>query len=81
MIVSVDIPHDIYNRASAIARSQELSVADVIATACVEHVRNWDRLASRAKQGDRERFLEVLAKVPDAEPDERDRFGSPICGA
>ena len=34
-----------------------------------------ERLTSRAGQGDRARFLEVLAKVPDVEPEERDRFG------
>lgn len=74
MIVSVEIPKDIYDRASEIARSQRLSVADVFATACAEHIVAWERLESRAKRGDRAKLLEVLAKVPEVEPDERDRF-------
>ena len=74
MIVNVEVPKDIYDRVSEIARSQSISVADVFATACAEHVAAWERLESRAKRGDRTKFLEVLAKVPDVEPDDRDRF-------
>ncbi|MBL8228521.1 MAG: hypothetical protein JNL98_08590 [Bryobacterales bacterium] len=74
MIVNVEVPQDLYDRASEIARSQSISVADVFATACFEHVAAWERLKNRAHRGDRTRFLEVLAKVPDVEPDERDRF-------
>lgn len=74
MIVNVEVSPDIYDRASEIARSQRISVADVFAAACVEHVAAWDRLEARAKRGDRAKFLEVLARVPDVEPDERDRF-------
>ena len=77
MIVNVEIPKEIYDGASEIARSQKISVAEVFAAACAEHVTAWERLASRARQGDRAKFLEVLAKVPDVEPDERDRFGNP----
>ncbi len=74
MIVSVEVPKDLYDRASEIARAQNISVADVFATACAEHIAAWERLARRAQRGDRARFLEVLAKVPDVEPDERDRL-------
>ena len=74
MIVNVEVPEDIYDRASEIARSQRISVADVFATACAEHIAAWERLERRAQRGDRTKFLEVLAKVPDVEPDERDRF-------
>ncbi len=75
MIVSVDVPNEVYDRAAEIARSQRMSVADVLAAACAEHVSAWERLESRARRGDRQRFLDVLAKVPDAEPDDQDRFG------
>lgn len=74
MIVNLDIPNDIYDRASEIAQAQHLSVADVLATACSEHVAAWERLELRARCGDRERFEAVLAKVPDVEPSELDRF-------
>jgi predicted transcriptional regulator len=75
MIVSVEISKDLYDKASEIARSQRMSVADVFAAACAEHVAAWERLEARAKRGDRAKFLEVLAKVPDVEPEEQDRFG------
>ncbi len=74
MIVNVEVPVDLYDKATEIARSQSISVADVFATACFEHIAAWERLESRAKRGDRTKFLEVLAKVPDVEPDEQDRF-------
>ena len=74
MIVSVEVPKEIYDRASEIARLQKISVADVFTTACAEHVGAWERLQRRAQGVDRARFLEVLAKVPDVEPAEHDRF-------
>lgn len=74
MIVNVEAPKDLYDKATEIARSQSMTVADVFATACFEHIAAWERLESRAKRGDRAKFLEVLARVPDVEPDERDQF-------
>ena len=74
MIVNLEIPSEVYDRASEIARSQQMSVTDVLAAACAEHVASWERLEARAKRGDRARFLEVLAKVPDVEPEELDRL-------
>jgi hypothetical protein len=74
VIVSVEVPKEIYERASEIARSQSISVSDVFATACAEHIEAWERLERRAQRGDRAKFFDVLAKVPDIEPEERDRF-------
>ena len=74
MIVNVEVTQDIYDRAFEIARSQSLSVADVFATACAEHIAAWEGLKIRAQRGDRAKFLEVLAKVPDVEPEKGDRF-------
>jgi len=36
-----------------------------------------DYLAERAKRGSRRKFRRVLAKVPDVEPEERDRLSAP----
>jgi hypothetical protein len=74
VIVNVEVPVELYDKATEIARSQSMSVADVFATACFEHVAAWERMENRAKRGDRTKFLEVLAKVPDVEPGEHDRF-------
>lgn len=68
------MPVDLYEKAAEIARPQSMSVADLFATACIEHVAAWEMLESRAQRGDRTKFLEVLAKVPEVEPDEPDRF-------
>jgi hypothetical protein len=48
-----------------------MSVANVYAVACAEHVAAWKRLQARTCRGDREK-PQVLAKVPDVE---WDRFG------
>lgn len=74
MIVNVEVPKEIYDRASEIARSQKITVADVFTTACAEHVGAWERVERRAQRVDRAKFLEVLAKVPDVAPGEDDRF-------
>ena len=74
MIVSVEVPKEIYDRASEIAQSQSISVTDVFVTAFAEHIAAWERLEKRAERRDRAKFLEVLAKVPDVAPDERDGF-------
>ena len=74
-MVNVEVPNEVYDRASQIARSQQMSVADVFVTACTEHVAAWERLEARAKRGNRAKFLEVLEKVPDVDPEEQDRFG------
>ncbi|MBK5291992.1 MAG: hypothetical protein JJE04_09985 [Acidobacteriia bacterium] len=74
MVVNVDVPNEVYEKAAEIARSQHMSVADVIAMACGEHVAAWERLKDRAAKGDREKFLAVLANAPDAEPMDHDRM-------
>ena len=72
-MVNVGIPKDVYER----ARSQQMSVADVFASACAEHVAAWERIQARAKRGDYAKFLGVLAKVPDVEPEDQDRLTNP----
>lgn len=50
----------------------------IIATAVAEKLSALmaeDYLEKRAARGSRERFEAVLRKVPDVEPDERDRLG------
>jgi predicted nucleic acid-binding protein len=77
MTVNIDLPNEVYDQAAAIARSQHIDVADVLAAACAEHVGAWERLEQRAKRADRVKFLEVLAKVPDVEPDAADHLTDP----
>ena len=74
MTVSVDLPQDLFDRASDIARRNRMSVSDVFAAALARHAADWEQLESRAQRGDRSKLLEVLAKVPDVEPEALDRF-------
>jgi hypothetical protein len=49
-----------------------VSVDEVITSAVAEQMYARERLKHRAAKGSREGFLAVLAKVPDAEPEEFD---------
>lgn len=74
MSVSVNIPKELYEKAAAIAKAQNVSVDEVFASAFVEHLAAWERLKRRATRSDREEFLAVLDKVPDVEPAPEDRI-------
>ena len=73
MSVSVSVPEELYRKAVQIAEAQHLSVDEVFASAFLEHVTAWERLQQRAARGSRDKFLAVLDKVPDVEPEDFDR--------
>jgi len=70
---SISVPEELYRQAMEIANAQHMSVDEVFASAFVEHLAAWERLRRRASRGDREKFLAVLDKVPDVEPEDSDR--------
>lgn len=72
--MSVSVPEELYEKAAAIAKAQNLSVDEVFASAFAEHQAAWERLKRRAARGSREDFLAVLDKVPDVEPAPEDRI-------
>ena len=74
MIVTIDIPPSVYERAADMAQRRNSTVGEILLTAVTEHVDAWDRLQYRALRGDRSKFLEVLAKVPDTKPCPEDRL-------
>lgn len=74
MSVSINIPEELYDQARAIAESQHIAVDDVFASAFADHFAAWQRIRERAARGDRNKFLAVLDKVPDIEPEEYDRL-------
>ena len=74
MSVSVSVPEELYKKAVEVAEAQHVSVDEVFASAFMEQVAAFERLRQRAARGDREKFLAVLDKVPDREPDEQDRI-------
>ncbi len=74
MSVSINIPDELYNQARTIAEAQHIPVEEVFASAFADQFAAWQRLRQRAARGDREKFLAVLEKVPDVEPEEYDRL-------
>jgi hypothetical protein len=77
--MNVNIPESLRRRAQALAQDDGVSLDQFIATALAEKVAVLDAdsyIRARAARGSREKFERVLAKVPDVEPDERDRLAS-----
>ena len=74
MSVSVSVPEELYKKAVEIAEAQHVSVEEVVASAFAEQLAAWERLRQRATRGRREKFLAVLDKVPDVDPDDFDRL-------
>ena len=74
MSVSVSVPEELHEKAVEIAKAQRVSVDEVFASAFLEQLAAWERLQQRAARGNREKFLAVLDRVPDAESEEQDRL-------
>lgn len=72
MSVSINIPEELYNQAREIAEAYHISVEQVFTSAFSEHLSAWQRIRERAARGDREKFLAVLNRVPDVEPEQFD---------
>jgi len=74
MSVSIKVPEELYRQGAVIAEAHHVPVEEVFASAFAEYVAAWQRLRERAARGDRDKFLTVLDKVPDVEPEEYDRI-------
>jgi hypothetical protein len=74
MSVSVSVPEELHKKAVEIAAAQRISVDEVFASAFVDQLAAWERLQQRAARGSREKFLAVLDRVPDMEPEDQDRL-------
>ena len=74
MSVSISVPEELYKKAVEVAEVQHVSVDEVFASAFADQLGAWERLKQRAARGSRDKFLAVLDKVPDVEPEEYDRL-------
>jgi hypothetical protein len=74
MSVSISVPDELYQKAVEVAKAQRVSVNEVFASAFTEQLAAWDRLKQKAALGNRDRFLAVLDKAADIEPEEHDRL-------
>ncbi len=73
----VNIPESLRMRAQALASNDGVALEQFIATALAEKVAVLDAesyIRERAARGSREKFEQVLAKVPDVEPESGDRL-------
>jgi hypothetical protein len=74
--VSIQIPDSVKRHVERLAAREGISVDQFYATAAAEKLaalETVDYIAQRVSRADREEFLRVMAKVPQAEPEEWDR--------
>lgn len=76
-VLSVRIPKSLHNQVRELAEEEGVSMNQFVMLALAEKVAALQAigyLEERAKRGSREKMLAVLAKAPDVEPEEHDRF-------
>src|SRR5208282_4492245 len=74
--LSLRIPESLHRELRELARREGVSINQIISSAVGEKVaslKTLDYLRERAGRGNRLRFEQVLAKVPDVEPEAIDR--------
>jgi hypothetical protein len=74
MSVTINIPEELYDQARSIAEAHHVPVEQVFVSAFADQFAAWQRLKERAARGDHGKFLAVMDKVPDVEPEEYDRL-------
>lgn len=73
MTLSVNVPDEVYRRASEVAARQNTSVERLIAGALLDQLVIWERFQKLGGESTRGGFLEALIRVPDVEAEEQDR--------
>lgn len=75
--LSLRLPDSLHRRVRELAQQEGISINQFISTAVAEKLAvlmTVDYLEERAGRGNRERFLAVLNKVPDVEPEPGDEL-------
>jgi hypothetical protein len=75
--IQTELPDALYKAALEMAQKEQIPVERLLALALAQALGAWqqgDIIAERAKRGDRDKFLKVLAKAPEVEPAEFDRL-------
>jgi hypothetical protein len=73
----VELPDSIHERAIELAEKHGISVDYLVSIALAERIGSLNAISyleERAKRGSAEKLREILAKVPDVEPEEYDRL-------
>jgi predicted transcriptional regulator len=75
--LSLRLPESLHRRLSEVAEKEGVSINQLINSAVAEKMAallTEEYLNGRAARGDRSRFLAALSKVPDVDPELKDRF-------
>ncbi len=75
--VNLQLPDSLYKQLSVLAKQDGIPIDQLITLAAAEKVSaimTAEYIKERGKQGKREDFEAVLAKVPSVEPEEYDRL-------
>ncbi len=75
--LTVRLPDSLHKRVRELAQQEGISINQFVSTAVAEKMAalmTVDYLEERAKRGSREKFLAVLAKVPDVAPEPGDEL-------
>jgi hypothetical protein len=76
--LTLSLPDSLHKRVRELAQQDGISINQFISTAVAEKLAalmtSEGYLEERAKRGSREKFLAVLAKVPDVPPDPGDEL-------
>jgi|SoiMethySBSTD1v2_1073268.scaffolds.fasta_scaffold6855968_1 hypothetical protein len=74
MNLTIDVPDELYRRATEIAAAENVSVEDLFSSAFEERIIEFERLKEKAERGSYQKFLQAMAKIPSAQPAESDRL-------
>jgi hypothetical protein len=74
MNLTINVPEKLYESARQIAAAENVSVEELFASAFEERVLEFERLKDKAARGSYEKFRQVMARIPAAEPIEHDRL-------
>lgn len=75
--LSIRLPNSLHEATKQFVQKEHVSMNQFIMLAVAEKLSclaTEDLLKTRAKRGDRKKFLAVLKKVPNVLPDEKDRL-------
>jgi uncharacterized protein (DUF1778 family) len=75
--LSLRLPKSLHEQIRELAQEEGISINQFVTLAVAEKVAAisaLEYLENRASRGNRQRFLEILSKAPDIEPEESDRL-------
>jgi hypothetical protein len=75
--LSLRLPNSLHKQVKELARLEGVSINQLVSTAVAEKLAallTAEYLEQRGRRGSRRRYEGVLSKVPESEPEERDRL-------